>query len=87
VTVIKPLFVHRYRPRSLTLHPTSTQASWFMWLVKSLVMDLEQHLIGEVIEAAAKPLFAKVEAAMASLDWSASGSGGSPRPPEQERHI
>jgi hypothetical protein len=58
-----------------------------MWLVKSLVMDLEQHLIGEVIEAAAKPLFAKVEAAMASLDWSASGSGGSPRPPEQERHI
>jgi hypothetical protein len=49
-------------------------------LVKSLVMDLEQHLIGKVIEAAAKPLFAKVEVAMASLDWSTSGSGGSARP-------
>lgn len=46
-------------------------------LVKSLVMDLEQHLIGEVIEAAAKPLFAKVEAAMTSLDWSNSGARGS----------
>jgi hypothetical protein len=43
-------------------------------LVKSLVMDLEQHIIGQVIEAAAKPLFAKVEDAMAGLDWS--GSGG-----------
>lgn len=43
-------------------------------VVKSLVMDLEQHLIGEVIEAAAKPLFAKVEDAMAGLDWSRSGS-------------
>jgi hypothetical protein len=42
-------------------------------LVKSLIMDLEQHLIGEVIEAAAKPLFAKVEAAFDGLDWSRSG--------------
>src|SRR6266700_1577494 len=33
-------------------------------LVKSLVMDLQQEIIGKVIEAAAKPLFAKVEAAM-----------------------
>ena len=41
-------------------------------LVKSLVMTLEQHIIGEVIEAAAKPLFAKVQAAMAELDWSKS---------------
>lgn len=41
-------------------------------LVKSLVMDLEQHIVGSVIEAAAKPLFAKVEDAMAGLDWSGS---------------
>lgn len=44
-------------------------------LVKSLVMTLEQYLIAEVIEAAAKPLFAKVEAAMTSLDWSKAGAG------------
>jgi hypothetical protein len=44
-------------------------------LVKSLVMDLQQYVIGQVIEAAAKPLFAKVEAAMAGLDWSRSGGG------------
>lgn len=44
-------------------------------LVKSLVMDLQQYIIGQVIEAAAKPLFAKVEAAMAGLDWSKSGGG------------
>jgi hypothetical protein len=43
-------------------------------VVKSLVMDLEQHIIGEVIEAAAKPLFAKAEDALAGLDWSRSGS-------------
>jgi hypothetical protein len=49
-------------------------------LVKSLVMDLEQHLIGQVIEAAAKPLFAKVEVALAALDWSTPGPGGSPGP-------
>lgn len=45
-------------------------------LVKSLVMDLQQYIIGQVIEVAAKPLFAKVEAAMAGLDWSQSGSAG-----------
>jgi hypothetical protein len=45
-------------------------------LVKSLVMDLQQYLVGKVIEAAAKPLFAKVEAAMAGLDWSQSGAAG-----------
>jgi hypothetical protein len=43
-------------------------------LVKSLVMDLQQYIVGKVIEAAAKPLFAKVEAAMAGLDWSQSGA-------------
>lgn len=41
-------------------------------VVKSLVMDLEQYVIGQVVEAAAKPLFAKVEAAMVGLDWSRS---------------
>jgi len=43
-------------------------------VVKSLVMDLEQHVVGSVVEAGAKPLFAKVEAAISGLDWS--GSGG-----------
>jgi hypothetical protein len=42
-------------------------------LVDSLVMDLQQYIIGKVIVAAAKPLFAKVEAALAGLDWSKSG--------------
>jgi hypothetical protein len=46
-------------------------------VVKSLVMDLEQYLIARVVEAAAKPLFAQVEAAMSGLDWSGSGLGGS----------
>jgi hypothetical protein len=43
-------------------------------VVKSLVMDLEQYLIGKVIETAAKPLFAKVEDAFSGLDWSQSGA-------------
>lgn len=43
-------------------------------LVKSLAMDLEQYIIGQVIEAAARPLFARVEAALAGLDWSKSGA-------------
>jgi hypothetical protein len=43
-------------------------------VVKSLVMDLEQHIVGEVIEAAAKPLFAKLEDALTGLDWSRSGA-------------
>jgi hypothetical protein len=42
-------------------------------LIKSLVMDIEQHVIGKVIEAGAKPLFAKVEAAMSGLDWGNAG--------------
>jgi hypothetical protein len=44
-------------------------------VVKSLVMDLQQHVVGEVIEAAAKPLMARVEAAMSGLDWLGSGPG------------
>jgi hypothetical protein len=43
-------------------------------LIKSLVMDLQQYIIGKVAEAAAKPLFAKVEEAMVGLDWSKSGA-------------
>lgn len=46
-------------------------------VVKSLVMDLEQQVIGTVIQAAAKPLFAKVEQAMAGLDWSKAGGSSS----------
>ena len=51
-------------------------------VVKSLIMDLEQHIIGEVIEAAAKPLFARVEDAMVGLDWSRSGPGAAGPPDE-----
>ncbi|HJP77850.1 MAG TPA: hypothetical protein VJ914_26505 [Pseudonocardiaceae bacterium] len=46
-------------------------------LVKSLVMDLQQHILSEVIEKAAKPLFAKVEAALKGLDWSQAGGTAS----------
>lgn len=49
-------------------------------VVKSLVMDLQQHIVGQVIEAAAKPLFAKVEAATTALNWSAAGGGSSGSP-------
>ena len=43
-------------------------------LVDSLAADLEQYIIGKVIEAAAKPLLAKVEDALNGLDWSKSGA-------------
>jgi hypothetical protein len=42
-------------------------------LAKTLVETVTQYLAGEVIEKAAKPLFAKVSAALAGLDWSQSG--------------
>jgi hypothetical protein len=42
-------------------------------LVESLEADLQQYIAGMVIEAAAKPLFAKIGAALAGLDWSQSG--------------
>lgn len=47
-------------------------------IVKSLVMDLEQHVAGEVIEAAAEPLFDRMEDAFSGLDWSKSGAGVEP---------
>ncbi|MCL2582381.1 MAG: hypothetical protein FWE35_07990 [Streptosporangiales bacterium] len=45
-------------------------------LMESLVNDLEQYIIGQVVEAAAKPLFAKVETMLSGLDWSQSGAAG-----------
>jgi len=42
-------------------------------LVESLEMDLQQYIAGQVIQAAAKPLFGKIEAALSGLDWSQSG--------------
>jgi hypothetical protein len=44
-------------------------------LGESLIQDLEQYLIGELVQAAIKPLFAKVEQAMQGLQWPG-GSGG-----------
>lgn len=44
-------------------------------LAESLIQDLEQYVIGQVIEAAAKPLFAKIEAAMTGLDWGNTSGG------------
>jgi hypothetical protein len=46
-------------------------------LVKSLEMDLEQYIAGKVIEAAAKPLLAKVREFFSGLDWSRSGGKSS----------
>jgi hypothetical protein len=43
-------------------------------LVESLAADLEQYILSKVIEAAAKPLLAKIEDAMAGMDWSQSGA-------------
>lgn len=45
-------------------------------LVKSLIMDLQQYIIGQIVQAAAKPLFAKVEDAISGLDWSNAGGAG-----------
>src|SRR5579883_970925 len=45
-------------------------------LMESLVQDLEQYIIGQVVEAAAKPLFAKVAEAVAGLDWSKTTPAG-----------
>ena len=43
-------------------------------LVRSLAADLEQYVVGMVVMAAARPLFARVEEALAGLDWSKSGT-------------
>ena len=43
-------------------------------LLETLKQQIIQHLMGEVIEAAAKPLFARVEQAVSGLDWSQTGT-------------
>ena len=43
-------------------------------LVRSLAADIEQYVVGMVVMAAARPLFARVEEALAGLDWSKSGT-------------
>jgi hypothetical protein len=47
-------------------------------VVRSLAADIEQHIIGNVVTAAAHPLFAKVEEALSGLDWSRSGASAGP---------
>ena len=49
-------------------------------LGNSLIQDLEQYVIGKVIEAASKPLVAKVEAMLAGLDWKNAPGGVDPIP-------
>ena len=44
-------------------------------LMDTLKQQIVQAIVGDVIEAAAKPLFAKVESMVAGLDWSASATG------------
>jgi hypothetical protein len=49
-------------------------------LGNSLVQDLEQYVIGKVIEAASKPLVEKVETMLSGLDWSNAPGGVDPIP-------
>jgi hypothetical protein len=44
-------------------------------VVRSLSADLEQYLVAEVVEAAAGPLLARLDAATVSLDWPGSTAG------------
>lgn len=46
-------------------------------LLETLKQQIIQYLVGMIVEAAAKPLFAKVEKALAGLDWS-NAPGGEP---------
>jgi hypothetical protein len=45
-------------------------------VVRSLAADIEQYIIGMVVTAAARPLFAKVSAASSGLGWFQSGVSG-----------
>lgn len=47
-------------------------------LGNSLIQDLEQYVIGKVIEAASKPLVAKVEQMLSGLDWKNAPGGVDP---------
>lgn len=44
-------------------------------LLETLKQQIIQYIMGKIIEAAAKPLFARIEQSLAGLDW---GSGGDP---------
>ena len=44
---------------------------------KSLIQDLEQYVIGQVMEAALKPFMAKVQQLLSGLDWGGTSSAGS----------
>ena len=44
---------------------------------KSLIEDLEQYVLGKVIDAALKPFMAKVQAMLSGLDWGNTSSAGS----------
>lgn len=46
-------------------------------LGQSLIQDLEQYVLGTVIEAALKPFMAKVQALLSGLDWGNTSSAGS----------
>jgi len=45
-------------------------------LLETLKQQIIQYILGEIVEAAAKPLFAKIESAMSELDWSRAGGPG-----------
>jgi hypothetical protein len=45
-------------------------------LGQSLIQDLEQYVLGKVIEAALKPFMAKVQALLSGLDWGNTGASG-----------
>jgi hypothetical protein len=49
-------------------------------LGNSLIQDLEQYVIGEVIQAASKPLVEKVEQMLSGLDWKNAPGGVDPIP-------
>src|SRR6266568_1264607 len=44
---------------------------------KSLIQDLEQYVIGQVMEAALKPFMAKVQQLLSGLDWGSTSAAGS----------
>lgn len=44
---------------------------------QSLIQDLEQYVLGKVIEAALKPFMAKVQSLLSGLDWGTTSPAGS----------
>ncbi|MEY9849700.1 hypothetical protein [Streptacidiphilus sp. MAP5-3] len=44
--------------------------------IAALQQQIVRHVTDEIIEAAAKPLFARIEQAMSGLDWSQTSGGG-----------